>query len=406
MSSVNINVPSTTRLFKPLKVGHWELKHRVVLLPLTRFRNDDNHVPVPAMEQYYADRACAPGTLIISEATGISPAEEGQRNNPGFSSDEQVRAWKSIIDKVHAQGSIYFQQIWAMGRASHPDYLAERGFDYRSCSDVPLPKSDVKPRAMTEDEILQTIQDFADTARRVVAAGGDGIEIHSAHGYLLDQFLSESANQRTDKWGGSIENRARLTLEVVRACVAAIGAERVAIRLSPFAGFQGSEKKDINGLYAYLIAELRNMNAKFAYLSLVEAAGDPAPAIFEGEWINQGRTLDFILEAWNNQSPVLVGGAYRPDTAGWAVEEHYKKWDVLIGFGRHFLANPDLVYRIQKGIPLNKYVRATFYTNKSALGYNDYPFSEDFLTESGNGAVPSAVGQQLDSAKIGLAVAT
>lgn len=371
--------PSEIRLFKPLKVGNATLQHRLALAPLTRFRNDDQHTPLPFMQKYYADRASEPGTLVISEATAISHSEEGQHNNPGLVTDAQVAAWGKIIDAVHAKGSFFFQQIWGMGRAADPQYLGERGFPYRSSGAVAMDGVNVTPRAMSEEEILQTIQDFVDTAKRAVLAGADGVEIHSAHGYLLDQFLSDKINQRTDKWGGSIENRARLTLEVVRAVVKAIGAEKVAIRFSPYAGFQGSQKSDIRELYTYLINELKKMKANFAYLSLVEALGDPAVLIFNGTQVNDGETLDFILELWDNLSPVLVAGAYKPDTAKAALEHHYRKWDVVVAFGRPFLANPDLVFRIRNDIPLNKHDRSTFYTNKSEVGYNDYPLSEEFL---------------------------
>ncbi|CAM1505915.1 Fc.00g115520.m01.CDS01 [Cosmosporella sp. VM-42] len=370
---------SETRLFKPLKIGNNTLQHRIVFPPLTRFRNDDEHAPLPFMQKHYADRASAPGTLVISEATSISHVEEGQRNVPGFVSDSQVQAWTKIIDAVHDKGSFFFQQIWGMGRAAEPEYLMERGFQYRSSSATAMAGVSSTPVAMTKEEILDTIQSFADAAKRVVAAGADGVEIHAAHGYLLDQFLSDNVNKRTDEWGGSVENRARLTLEVVRAVVDAIGAEKVAIRLSPYASFQGAEKTDIKGQYVYLIDELKNMKANFAYLSLVEAIGDPASLIFNGQEVNQGKTLDFILEEWNNLSPVLVAGGYQPESAARALEGHYKKWDVLVGFGRHFLANPDLVFRIKNDIPLSKYIRPTFYINKSEVGYNDYPFSEEYL---------------------------
>ncbi|KAJ6003975.1 hypothetical protein N7522_005620 [Penicillium canescens] len=371
--------PSESQLFKPLKVGNVMLQHRIVFPPLTRLRNDDNHVPIPLMEKYYADRASVPGTLVISEATGISHVEEGEPNNPGFVSEAQVIAWRKIIDAVHANGSFYFQQIWGMGRASDPHHLAERDLPYRSSSAVPMKGVDVIPGAMSEAEILETIRNFAETAKRVIAAGADGVEIHSAHGYLLDQFLTPSVNQRTDKWGGSIENRSRLTLEVVKAVVKTIASEKVAVRFSPYAGFQGSEKTDFVELYTYLIMELKKMNVKFAYLSLVEATGDPGALIRDEKEINVGKTLDFILEAWDNYSPIVVAGGYQPDSAAWAVEEHYKKWDVMIAFGRHFIANPDLVFRIQHGIPLTKYKRLTFYLKKQWEGYNDYPFSHEFL---------------------------
>lgn len=382
MTSASVR-PAESRLFKPIKVGHSSLQHRIVLAPLTRYRNDDGHVPMPLMEKYYADRGSAPGTLIISEATGVAHSEEGHPNGPGFVNDAQVEGWRKVIDAVHANGSVYFQQLWSMGRASDPEHITKRGYEYRSSSAVAMDGSPATPRAMTEEEILQTIEDFVATAKRVVAAGGDGVEIHSAHGYLLDQFLTDSVNKRTDKWGGSIENRSRLTLEVVRRLVEAIGAGKVAIRLSPYAGFQGSEKSDSRELYTYLITELKKMDVKLAYLSLVEARGDPGSLLFDQKAINQDKTLDFILELWDNQSPVVVAGGYKPETAIRALEEHYEKWDVLVAFGRDFIANPDLVYRVRHGIPLAKYNRSSFYINKSNVGYNDYPFSEEYLKKHG-----------------------
>ncbi|KAJ5316320.1 hypothetical protein N7476_006627 [Penicillium atrosanguineum] len=344
--------------------------------------------PLPLMEKYYADRGSVPGTLVISEATAISHIEEGQANNPGFVSDSQVKAWSKIIDAVHANGSFYFQQIWGMGRASDPGHLTERGLPYRSSSAVPMRGVGVTPTALTEDEILETIQNFVETAKRAIAAGADGVEIHSAHGYLLDQFLTSSVNQRTDKWGGSIENRSRLTLEVAKAVVKAIGAERVAIRFSPYAGFQGSEKTDSVELYTHLIAELKKMKFKFAYLSLVEATGDPGALVRGEKAINIGKTLDFILEVWDNYSPVMVAGGYQPESAARAVETHYKNWDVMVAFGRYFISNPDLVFRIQQGIPLAPYNRPTFYLQKQWEGYNDYPFSQEYLKAHPNAVHP------------------
>ncbi|KJR89031.1 NADH:flavin oxidoreductase/NADH oxidase family protein [Sporothrix schenckii 1099-18] len=372
---------ANSRLFKPLKLGHAALQHRIALAPLTRNRNDSEHSPTPLMVTYYADRASTSGTLVVSEATAVSHDEEGQRNIPGFTSDRQVAAWKEIIDAVHAKGSVYFQQLFALGRASTADYVAESGRPYRSSSAVAMQGVDATPTAMTEDEIHETIQAFVDSSKRAIAAGADGVEIHAAHGYLLDQFLTDSVNRRTDRWGGSIENRSRLTLEVVKAVVEAVGAERVAVRFSPYAGFQGVEKSDTRELYGYIVGELKKMdNARLAYLSLVAATGDPAAIIFGGKEINKGKTLDFILDAWDNQSPVMIAGGYTPETARLTVDEHYQHYDVLVGFGRHYLANPDLVFRIKNGIPLNKYNRKTFYLVMSNVGYNDYPFSDEFKT--------------------------
>lgn len=384
-------VPAETRLLKPLKVGKVQLKHRIVYAPLTRYRNDTDSVATPMMRKYYADRAVVPGTLVISEATGVSHIDEGEERLPGFVSDAQVEAWRSVIDGVHAHGSYWFQQIWGMGRASNPEYMRQRGFKYRSSSSVPMSPDHETPEAMTDEEIEEEIQAFVDTAKRVVGAGGDGVEIHSAHGYLLDQFLSDAINKRTDKWGGSIENRARLTLTVVRRVAEAVGVERVAIRLSPFASFQGAEKADIHELYTYIINELKKIgDGRLAYISLVEPAGDPGALLLGTEAANLDKSLDFILELWDNRSPVMVAGAYRPDTAARALEEHYQKWDVLVAFGRLFLANPDMVYRIKKGIELNPYNRSTFYLKGQSTGYNDYPFSDEFVKEH-----PEAIAPEL-----------
>ncbi|OHW95950.1 NADH:flavin oxidoreductase NADH oxidase [Colletotrichum incanum] len=377
-----------SKLFKPLKLGNAQLNHRIAMAPLTRYRNDKNHVAKPFVPRYYGERASSQGTLIISEATGTSMQETGARQGPAFVTDEQVAAWQKVIAAVHEQKSVWFQQIWAQGRAADPEYQKERGYKFRSSSAVPIEPGAPVPEAMTEDEILGVIQDFADTAKRVVAAGGDGVEIHGAHGYLIDQFLSDSVNHRTDKWGGSIENRSRLLLEVVKAVVAAIGAERVALRLSPYASFQGAESSDIHGQYTYVIEELKKMNAPFAYLSLVEARGDPAKLLSpDQDSAADQQTLDFILNIWDNLSPIIVAGNYSPETASRALEEHYKNWDVIVAFGRSFLANPDLVWRIKHGVPLSKYHRFSFYIKGSEIGYNDYTFSQEYIDAQRDWAV-------------------
>jgi NADPH2 dehydrogenase len=379
MGSLARPSPAESKLFKPVKVGNNTLDHRVVFAPLTRYRNNADHVPTPFMSRYYGERASTPGTLIISEASSISHDEEGQPHTASVGSDEQVSKWKDVIDEVHKQGSVYFQQLMAMGRASIPSFVGPKGKPYRTSSAVKMEGVDQTPAAMTEEEIQQTIRDFVSAGKRIVNAGADGVEIHSAHGYMLDQFISDAINQRTDKWGGSIENRARLTLEVVKAMVEAIGAERVAIRFSPFAIFQGAGSSDIHAQYTYIFQELKKMNVNFAYISLVEARGDPGAMLFGGKKVNQDKTLDFILELWDNASPVVVAGGYQPETAVRAVEEHYTKWDVLVAFGRHFLSNPDLVYKIKHNLPLTPYVRDTFYLLETEEGYNDYAFGAEWM---------------------------
>ncbi|GKT89666.1 NADPH dehydrogenase [Colletotrichum tofieldiae] len=332
--------------------------------PLTRYRADDDSVPLPIVSQYYADRASTPGTLIITEATAISPADVGDLDLPDFSTPAQIAAWKNVFDAIHAKGSY------------------GRGYKYCSSSDLQMTGRPCPPEALTEEEIWEKINNWRVAARNVVAAGGDGVEIHGAHGYLVDQFTRDSVNKRTDKWGGSVENRARFLLEIIKAVVDEIGADRVALRLSPFATFQESYSSDTWEQTSYIVREIKKAGYKLAYLSLVEAVGNP---------VNLGivprqptdDTLDFILEEWDNLSPVVVAGGYLGDSARWAVDERYAKWDVAVAFGRYFISNPDLVFRVKKGIPFTPYDRTTFYKKKSNDGYNTYEFSEEYVKAHG-----------------------
>ncbi|KAF4998915.1 hypothetical protein FGRMN_2846 [Fusarium graminum] len=379
VTKTSSSISPDSRLFKPIQVGNVRLDHRIVMAPLTRYRHDNDHVPKPFVERYYSERASAPGTLIITEATGVSMQDTGVRQGPAFVTDEQVAAWEKVIAGVHAKKSFYVQQIWGQGRASDPEYQKERGFKYHSSSAVPIEEGAAVPEPMTEEEIQGFIKDMVATSRRVIDAGGDAVEIHGAHGYLIDQFNSDSINQRTDKWGGSVENRARLLLEVVKAVSAEIGSEKVALRLSPYASFQGAESSDIKEQYSYIVSELKKLGP-LAYLSLVEARGDPAKLLApDSDSECEAKTLDFILDIWDNTSPVIVAGNYSPESAAEVLDGHYSKWDVLVAFGRHFISNPDFVYRVKNGIELNKYDRTTFYIRGSEIGYVDYPFSQQYV---------------------------
>ncbi|KAF5517785.1 Chanoclavine-I aldehyde reductase fgaOx3 [Colletotrichum aenigma] len=385
-----------TKLFQPLKMGKMDLAHRVVMAPLTRYRADDDGAPIlPMVAKYYADRASTPGTLLISEATAVSAADIGDLNLPGFSTEAECAAWKQVFDAVHAKGSYIFQQLWSLGRAADPDFVKGRGYKYCSSSDVQMTGRPVPPEPLTEDEIWVKINAWRDAAKKVVAAGGDGVEIHGAHGYLVDQFTRDSANKRTDKWGGSVENRARFLLEIVKACVEEIGAERVALRLSPFATFQESYSTDPDTWEQtiYIIRELKKAGYKLAYISLVEAVGNPVnlgivprqPTDDVQPFAeDRPQTLDFILEEWDNISPVVVAGGYLGDSARWAVDERYKKWDVAVAIGRYFISNPDLVFRVKNNIPFTPYDRSTFYLKKSNEGYNTWEFSEEYVKANGS----------------------
>lgn len=246
----------SSNLFKPLKVGNLNLEHRVVLAPLTRFRALDNHVHCEEAINYYEQRACVPGTLLITEASYISLEAGGYDNVPGIFNDAQVKAWKKVTDAVHAKKSHIFIQLWALGRAATTAVMKKNGLDVVSSSDLPISTDHAKPRALTTDEIKAYVHQYGRAAKLAIEAGFDGVEVHSANGYLLDQFIQDVCNKRTDDYGGSIENRTKFSLEAVKACVDAIGADRVGIRLSPFSHFQGMKMADPVPTFTYLINHL------------------------------------------------------------------------------------------------------------------------------------------------------
>ncbi|KAJ4117516.1 hypothetical protein NW768_010879 [Fusarium equiseti] len=377
-----------SKVWQPLKLGNVTLSHRLALAPMTRLRNDEAHLPLPSVTKYYSDRASVPGTLIISEATGISPTAEAAPSTPGISNADQMQHWKKVFDAVHAKGSYMFMQIWDLGRAGDPNYLKSRGLKYSSSSDLAMEGYPVQPEALSEEEIWGKVEEFRTAARNVTDAGGDGVEIHACHGYLIDQFISESINNRTDRWGGSVENRARFLLEVVKAVTQEIGAERTALRISPFATFQAAYTSNPWAQFGYIINELKKADYKLAYISFVEPRDNPAHLdmtlhAFESDkvnpWEDEKPSLDYFLEMWSNQSPVIVGGGYLPENVSEAVDGRYKKWDVVVAFGRWFISNPDLVYRVKNGVQLTPYKREFFYAAMSELGYNDYAFSQGFV---------------------------
>jgi NADPH2 dehydrogenase len=365
---------STSTLFKPLQVGNTKLQHRIALAPLTRFRADDAHAPLPLVADYYSQRACVPGTLLVTEGTFISPRASGYPNAPGIWTADQIAAWRTVTDAVHkTHGSIWLQ-LWALGRVAPPPVLEAQGLKVSGASAIALEPFPA-PTPLTEDEIRSYVDDYAQAARNAVEAGFDGVEIHGANGYLIDQFIQDMSNQRTDAWGGSVEKRARFALEVSKAVVAAVGAERTAIRLSPYSGFQGMKMADPKPQFSYLVGELKKLG--LAYLHLTE------PRIDGQNIVETTESIRFLVEIWGKTSPVLIAGGYTAESAREAVDKEYEGYEVVIVFGRLFISNPDLVYRIEKGIELQPYNRDTFYTAKKAEGYTDYPFSEQFLTTKG-----------------------
>ncbi|MCJ1474986.1 Chanoclavine-I aldehyde reductase fgaOx3 [Lambiella insularis] len=341
------------------------------MAPLTRFRANDAHVPLPIATEYYAQRASVPGTMLITEATFISPQTAGYPNVPGIYSKDQVKQWKEVTDAVHKKGSYIFLQLWALGRTAMPAILKkEGGYELVSSSATPIDSDSPEPKALTEEEIHQYIADYASSAKNAIEAGFDGVEIHGANGYLIDQFTQDNCNQRTDGWGGSIEKRSRFGIEVTRAVVEAVGAERTGIRLSPFSTFQGMRMNDPIPQFTHLIGELKKM--RLAYIHLVESRVSGTADVETTEKVN------FAIDIWGKTSPVLLAGGFKPDSAKRAVEEEYKDNEIAVVFGRYFISNPDLPFRIQEGLELTPYDRSTFYKPQSPDGYIDFPFSKEF----------------------------
>ncbi|KAF2228306.1 NADH flavin oxidoreductase/12-oxophytodienoate reductase [Elsinoe ampelina] len=366
---------SSSRLFEPLRIGSLNLSSRLIMAPLTRFRADGEHVPLPFVAEYYAQRACVPGTLLITEATFISPQAGGYPSVPGIYSQPQIDAWKKIVDAVHEKGGYIYLQLWALGRAAKGAVLKQEGAgDVVSASDLPIEGGGDTPRPLTEEEIQQYIKDYAQAAKNAVhGAGFDGVEIHGANGYLVDQFLQDVSNKRTDAWGGSVEKRARFGIEVSKAVVEAVGADKTGIRLSPWSTFQSMKMANPIPQFTYLLQELKKL--MLAYVHVVESR------VSGNADVESTEKNDFVFNLWD-VSPVLTAGGFKPDSAKRFVDEEYKDKELGVVFGRYFISTPDLVYRIKNGLELQPYDRDTFYNPGKPEGYIDYPFSEEFKKEA------------------------
>ncbi|KAJ7749804.1 hypothetical protein DFH07DRAFT_828423 [Mycena maculata] len=364
---------STTKLFEPIKVGTVTLQHRVVLAPLTRYKATTEHVPyLPLVSDYYGQRASKAGSLLITEATFIAARAGGYPHVPGIWSPEQVKAWKVVADAVHAKDSFIFMQLWALGRAADPTQLKSEdpSFPYVSASDVQLTGKKEPPRPLTVPEIKEYVGLYAQAAKNAIEAGLDGVEIHSANGYLLDQFLQDLSNKRTDEYGGSVENRARFTLEVVDAVVAAIGAERTAIRFSPWSLFQDMAMADPIPTFSYVISQLAARHPNLAYIHLVEPRINGNTTRPEGE-VGTHESNEALRAIWAPRPWIRAGGFTREGAL-----EAAQSGD-LVAFGRLYISNPDLPTRLEKDIPLAVYNRETFYLvgENSPRGYTDQPFA-------------------------------
>ncbi len=356
-------------LSQPLTLGALRLPNRVFMAPLTRSRAGADGVPTPLMAQYYAQRASA--GLIISEATNISEVARGFADTPGLFTDEQVTGWRLVTDAVHSAGGHMFAQLWHTGRVSHE--VLHPGQACVSASAIPcddckafvitdgvggrVPTS--PPVALDSAGITRTIADYVAAANRAIAAGFDGVEVHGANGYLLHQFLASNVNQRTDRYGGSAENRARLLLEVTEAVAAAVGADRVGVRISPL--FTGNGIADADPADTFTTAAALLNAHGLAYLHVADSSV-MAPGVGE----RMAENLAAIGGAFTG--PVVLNGAYDATRARADIADGNAS---AIAFGRAFLANPDLPARLFAGAPLNPPDPRTFYGG-GATGYTDY----------------------------------
>jgi N-ethylmaleimide reductase len=356
---------SSLDIFSPSKLGPLQLPNRVVMAPMTRNRAGRGNVPGPLNATYYAQRASA--GLIISEATQISPQGVGYPGTPGIHSAEQIAGWKGVTDAVHAAGGRMFLQLWHVGRISHPSLQPDGALPVAPSAIAPAGqamtaeglKPFVAPRALETEEIAGIVEDYRQAAHNARDAGFDGVELHGANGYLIDQFLRDRSNRRTDRYGGTAQNRVRFLIEVVEAIVGEWGAERVGVRLSPTNPFNDMADSNPASTFATAVAELNRFG--LAYLHVVEpAASDP---VGDGDMPD----VRFFRKLWRG---ALMGNkGYDLARANAVIQAG---WADLVSFAVLFLANPDLPVRFRRGGPFNPPDRKTFYGG-TATGYTDYP---------------------------------
>jgi 2,4-dienoyl-CoA reductase-like NADH-dependent reductase (Old Yellow Enzyme family) len=354
-------------LFEPVDFGSVQLKNRIVMAPLTRARSNRAAVPNALMAEYYAQRASA--GLIVSEATGISREGLGWPNAPGLWSDEQVEGWKLVTDAVHREGGRNVAQLWHMGRLVHPDLgggqpvsaSATTAPDYAHTYEGKKPYA--LARTATKEDIRRIVGDYATAARNAIAAGFDGVQVHGANGYLVDQFLRDSSNFRTDEYGGSIENRIRFATEVLAAVGDAIGMERVGIRFSPNILSQGVEDSDPISLFTALAHRLEEL--KVPWIELREAHKPTSAGSIPTEPVSPAMRPTY-------SGKIALNSDYDGPSARARMAEGIAD---AISFGRPFISNPDLVERIRSGAALAPGDEGTFYSG-GASGYVDYPTLE------------------------------
>ncbi|PKM11188.1 MAG: alkene reductase [Gammaproteobacteria bacterium HGW-Gammaproteobacteria-5] len=353
-----------TALFKPLTLGDILLSNRIAMAPLTRNRAAAGNVPGPLAALYYSQRASV--GLIISEATQISPMGQGYIATPGIHSAEQIAGWRKVTQAVHEADGHIFMQLWHVGRISHSSLLpdgqapvapsairaASKTFTAEGFVDVSM------PRALSIEDIAQTVADYRQAARNAIAAGFDGVEVHSANGYLIDQFLRDSSNQRSDAYGGSIENRTRFLREVVSAVADAIGAQRVGVRFSPVSGFNDISDSAPQPLFEAAVAQMQAIGIAYVHVIEGETGGDRNTPFFDYRALRS-----HFKGVW------MINNGYDADTAEAAIGNGHAD---MVAIGRPLIANPDYLARIAQGAALNPLDQATLYGG-DARGYTDYP---------------------------------
>ncbi len=356
-------------LFTPVRLGALALANRIVMAPLTRDRAGVDQVPGPLAAEYYGQRASA--GLIVAEGTQISPLGQGYLDTPGIHSEAQVEGWKAVTDEVHRRGGRIVVQLWHVGRISHtsllpagevpvaPSAIRARGktFTAQGFEDVS------EPRALALDEIPGLVEDYRRAARNAIRAGFDGVEVHAANGYLIDQFLRDGSNQRSDAYGGSIDNRTRLLAEVVQAIAAEIGADRTGVRLSPVTGSNDAHDSDPQPLFERAVERLDAIGG-LAFVHVIEGeTGGPRDKI----------AFDYAALRAKFRGPWIGNNGYDKARAEQALASGYAD---AVAFGRPFIANPDLVRRLREDAPLAQVDPDTLYGG-GAKGYTDYPALAD-----------------------------
>jgi N-ethylmaleimide reductase len=357
-------------LFTPLQAGAIELKNKMVMAPMTRSRADHNNVPTPIMAEYYAQRATA--GLIITEGTSPSPNGVGYARIPGIYNEGQVAAWKKVTDAVHEKGGHIFIQLMHCGRVAHPVNLPEGAqvlapsaiaaagqmhTDAQGMLDQPIPE------AMTTEQVKSTIEEYVQAAKNAVAAGFDGVELHAANGYLIEQFINPGTNQRTDEYGGDIAGHGRFLLEIATKAVAEIGKEKIGVRFSPYGAFNDMPAyNQVDKTYAYLAEELNKLGILYVHVLDHSSMGTPP--------VPQ-KVKDIIRDTFKGLN--IACGGFDKKKAEEALESGATD---LVAFGREFLSNPDLVKRFELDAELNQPDMGTFYT-PGEKGYTDYSVLEE-----------------------------